>query len=246
MTHLDRFQRLFSGLEDAHGQYACPNKGTTTVRRATSKTAWQRHFKGTDAGLGIPPLRRNGTVRFAALDVDDDKTDHAALARRVEDLGLPLVVCRSKSGGAHLYVFLTDDVPADNIRKKLQQWSEALGLANPDGRPIEIFPKQTKLGPGPDQVGNWINLSYYGRDDTTRYAVAPNGEHLNLEHFLAHTEGAVMAIHTGQLEITLGGEAGAAVRRFAVYNDYLLQDLDHPSYYYKSPIRLTEIRPGEL
>lgn len=187
MTALQRFRRLFPGLEDAYGQYDCPEKGTTTVKRATPKAAWERHFKGTAAGLGIPPLRRDGTVRFAVLDLDDDNTDHATLARKVEDLGLPLVVCRSKSGGAHLYVFFTEDVRAELVRKKQQKFSEALGLKNPDGRPIEIFPKQSTLKVS--SYGNWINLPYYGGDDTTRYAVGPAGECLDLDHFLAYAEG---------------------------------------------------------
>jgi hypothetical protein len=57
---------------------------------------------------------------------------------------------------------------------------------NHDERPIEIFPKQTRLRAA-DNTGGWIHLPYYGAlgdEPTTTYAVVQSGEHLTLEQFL--------------------------------------------------------------
>lgn len=143
MTNQQRFQRLYPGSEDAYGQHDSEGIRTETVKGATSETRYETHLEGEGLGLGIIPIRKkDNTVRWAALDLDDKTVDHKALARKVEDLGLPAVVLRSRNGGAHITVFFTDDVPAALAIKKLEQLSEDLGLKNPDGRPIEVFPSR--------------------------------------------------------------------------------------------------------
>ena len=41
---------------------------------------------------------------------------------------LPLIVCRSKSGGAHVFLFTSDYVSAKLMRDKLVQIRAVLGL----------------------------------------------------------------------------------------------------------------------
>lgn len=185
MSTTDRFRSLFRGLADAHGQYtvlAGGKKRVKTVREAPPDEAWENHLAGQGPFLGIVPITADSTCYFGALDVDDEAIDHRGLVRLVEKRNLPLVVCRSKSGGAHLYVFFVEPVPAREVVSKLKRWQAALGVTNPDGRPVEIFPKQTVLHE--KGVGNWINLPYYGADDTDRYAFSPNGRKLSLSGFL--------------------------------------------------------------
>ena len=68
---------------------------------------YAEHLAG-KLGLGLVPVRRDGTCRFAAIDIDIDSIDHPALLQKVLARKLPLTVCRSKSGGAHLYLFMKE------------------------------------------------------------------------------------------------------------------------------------------
>ena len=194
MTNLDRFRRLFRGRETAYGQYRVVPDGkndVATIRTETPVDAWERHLKGKEHGLGVVPINLANECYFGAIDLDDDQADHISLAAKVEELSLPLVVCKSKSGGAHFYLFLRDPAGAKIVSEKLRLWAELLGVSNVDGRSIEIFPKQARLKP--DQVGNWINLPYYGGTKHGRVAVGPEGAFLSTAEFLAFAEGRSIA-----------------------------------------------------
>jgi len=181
-----RFFQRFSGLERAYGEYkesdGKPNPGmkkkgqAKTIREAATEGNWQAHIDG-EIGIGIIPIRDDTTTNFGAIDVDEYKGDLAVLAREVSTLELPLILCRSKSGGAHLYLFTSELVPAELIRNKLMEWAVALGYSG-----VEVFPKQTRLANDQD-IGNWINMPYYNIKDTNRYAIA-EGKQLSVKQFL--------------------------------------------------------------
>lgn len=186
---LSRFQRLFKGRENAYGQWV--KDGVKTIESPVAEKEWAAHLQGKGAILGIIPITQTNDCYFGAIDIDDDTVDHAALAALVELAKLPLVVCRSKSGGAHLYLFLADPAPAKLVKDKLTRWAAALKLKNPPYKngadhPVEVFPKQAKTNP--QDTGNWINLPYYGNGTTDRYAVNAEGEKLGLPEFIEHAE----------------------------------------------------------
>lgn len=186
---LERFARLFSGYENIFGQYSIENaketeKGKVEGSAWTEKGApnWKTHLDG-KVGLGIIPLRIDNTLYFGAIDVDVYRgIDHQAICERVASLGLPLVVCRSKSGGAHLYAFFKEPVSAKLATSRLSEWATVLGYGN-----SEIFPKQTERA-SPNDIGNWINLPYFGGDLTIRYAQDERGAKLSLRQFLDYAE----------------------------------------------------------
>ena len=176
---LDKFRQLFIGGDQAHGEWH-PNqqKGSEAVTRHTPASAvdYANHLDGT-IGLGLVPVQSNGLCRFAAIDLDIDTIDHARLYVDVASRKIPLHVCRSKSGGAHLYAFFREPgLPATAVQSLLKRWAQVLGYPT-----AEIFPKQTRVGP--QNVGSWINLPYFGADATTRYAIGPDGS-LGLDDFL--------------------------------------------------------------
>lgn len=186
-TVVARFAALFKGRDTGHGRYIEEPRKVWTAKGPATPELFAEHLAGTGPYLGTTPILEDNTCLWAALDVDDDGTDHRALAAAVEALQLPMVTCRSKSGGAHLYLFLTEPVPAKIVRDKLKTFLAALNLThNHDGRPVEIFPKQSRMRAS--EGGNWINLPYYGGDATNRYAVLPTGEHLTLAQFLDKAE----------------------------------------------------------
>jgi hypothetical protein len=191
MTLAQRFLNLFSGSARAHGCYTLgpvPEPGTKAPGRASTKKEpvtellWQQHLEG-KIGLGIIPIRDDGTVRFAAIDIDVYKDfDLSALEVKAKDY--PVVVCRSKSGGAHLYMFGSEPLSASLVIAKLTLLARKLGLT------AEIFPKQGKVDA--DRVGNWINMPYYGGGlgaarPSDRHAVV-DAVALTPEEFLTYAE----------------------------------------------------------
>lgn len=165
--HTERFINLFAGGTQAHGLWDTET-GARTIRKPATREDYAHHLAG-ELGLGVVPIRKDGTCRFAAVDIDIDTIDHAELLKKVTARKFPLSVCRSKSGGAHLYLFIEEPgLPAQQVQDTLKRWAALLGYPG-----SEIFPKQTKVGA--KNLGNWINLPYFGSDETTRYAVGPKG-----------------------------------------------------------------------
>jgi len=183
----EAFHDLFRGLERAYGVYSVGRRSASknkvggkarTLMGDVTDALWSMHLVG-EQGLGIVPIDDDGECHFGAIDIDVyDGLDLDRLEKQVLDLGLPLVVCRTKSGGAHLYLFCSPPAPANIVRGKLMEWAVVLGHAG-----VEVFPKQTTLA-SKDDVGNWINMPYFAGGDTDRYAVA-KGKSLGPKDFLA-------------------------------------------------------------
>jgi len=176
---IKRMMSLFSGFNDAHGGYEITgvNEDTAkvqgnaiTFRDPVTVELWTRHLEG-KKGLGIIPLTQGDSCHWAALDIDVNDINHKALEKQIDTLGLPLRVFRSKSGGAHLFVFL--DKPITH----LNSWSSALGHGG-----CEVFPKQ-KNRCSENDLGNWLNMPYFKAELTTRYLVH-KGEDVSFEEML--------------------------------------------------------------
>jgi len=161
------FHEIFAGHENAHGEYKITGKKgskttgkANTTREPVTAELWEKHLKG-EIGLGIIPIGLSNTCRWGAVDVDV----YDGLNLEELSLKLPkhLVLCRSKSGGAHIFIFM-DPAPAKLVRKKLTIIATAIGKPT-----SEIFPKQETIGP--NDIGNWINMPYFGGESTTRYCI---------------------------------------------------------------------------
>ena len=180
----ERFMALFNGLQRAYGSWEETGEGrASTLKNQVEYTHYSQHLMGAK-GLGIIPINEDNQCHFGAIDIDDHKKKkkvilHKELAQKVSLLKLPLVVCKSKSGGAHCYYFTKKAIPASQMRHSLLKWAKALGYNS-----VEVFPKQTKLGES--EVGNWINLPYFGNK---RYGHDDSGKALSFTQFLKHAEG---------------------------------------------------------
>ncbi|WP_321471051.1 hypothetical protein [uncultured Paludibaculum sp.] len=187
-----RFHALFAGLEKGHGTYnnICQQRADgkrtgdpLTKRAPVTDALWQAHLDG-ENGIGIIPIRDDGTCLFGAVDIDVyDGLDPAAIAAQLTKLKLPLMPCRSKSGGVHVYLFCKEPVPAQKIQERLRDVAARLGHGN-----SEIFPKQTQTTE--KDLGSWINMPYFGGDETNRYGVQPNGDPYTMEGFLTAADAA--------------------------------------------------------
>jgi hypothetical protein len=183
---IERFKDIFTGLERAHGVTKVGHsngngtkvQGKSFIKRDTvTDELWQNHLQGVES-LGIIPINDDNQCQWGCIDIDSYAGfDHKKLVNKIKNLDLPLIVCRSKSGGAHVFLFTDNYVTAKLMQDKLTQIKAVLGYSG-----SEVFPKQTELK-SEDDTGNFLNLPYFNGDDTTRYAFNNLGEAVNLESF---------------------------------------------------------------
>ena len=147
-------------------------------REEVTDKLWQEHVEGKEPALGIIPINENNECRWGCIDIDVYNVDHLVLMRNIKGLSLPLVTFRSKSGGAHLFLFASEFIPASLMQSKLKAMAEALGYAG-----SEIFPKQTEILVERGDTGNFLNLPYHGGVRGLRYAIKAGGEAASLESF---------------------------------------------------------------
>jgi len=186
MSNVERFMEAFAGSNVAHGQTKIGTKrrnGKTeaksfVVREPLTEDKVSDHLSGQN-GVGAIPIRDDNKCRFAALDIDTYPIDHQKIVQAIAEFNLPMIVCRSKSGGAHLYMFFDDWYEAVFVREYMTEISAALGYAG-----CEIFPKQDEILSDRGDVGNFINLPYFDAETTVRYAVDLSGKDMSLEDFL--------------------------------------------------------------
>jgi hypothetical protein len=187
MSTLERFIERFSGLNRAYGTTKViglredgKKKVESRVQRGEpTEDLWEKHLEGEEPSLGIIPITDDNSCRWGCIDVDDFSVDLKVLNSEVYKYELPLITCRSKSGGAHIFIFTSDYVPAAIMRIKLIEVAAKLGLAS-----HEIFPKQTHILTERGDTGNFLNLPYFGGDQTTRYSLNIEGKVNTLEQFL--------------------------------------------------------------
>lgn len=189
-----RFMALFRGYEQAHGRHTLlpPDEDGKVHGRAktfafpAAEKEFLEHLKGTGPSLGIIPIREDNTCYWGAIDIDIKgdivlRETHQELEKKMRGLGLPGIVCRSKSNGAHIYFFFKEPVEARIVQAKLTDFAAALGYGG-----TEVFPKQVMRANSKD-TGNWINICYYKTDDENRKAIW-HGEELKFEDFLIAAE----------------------------------------------------------
>ena len=192
MSVVSDLASLFTGLKLAYGSYR-PNEDNGPGKqkgqyRVVSEEIdddrlidlWNNHLEGKES-LGIVPICEDNTCVWGAIDIDTYPLDLAELIERLVKRGeMPFVVARSKSGGAHVYCFVSEPVSAALMQSKLKEIAASFGYGT-----AEIFPKQTKLLLEKGDRGNILNMPYFGGASSTRYAHNDEGEGiLDLEVFL--------------------------------------------------------------
>ena len=184
---MDKFKNIFKGLTIAYGQYQKGDRATNgnkqggkafIVRKNVSDDLWEKHLQGEGPALGIIPITEDNTCRWGCIDIDEYNFDHSKLIQSIRNLNLPLIVCRSKSGGAHVFLFTTEFISASLMQSTLKKMSAVLGYEG-----SEIFPKQTEILVERGDTGNFLNLPYHNEMKGLRYAINDNGSGCTLEEF---------------------------------------------------------------
>lgn len=179
-----RLWTLFCGNTRSSGRYDPRRDRSFTEEGGLKLEHVADHLLG-KLGCGAIPIMDDDTCLWAAIDIDnhgeEEDIDIKEIVDKIAILRLPLVACRSKSGGVHCYLFLTTAQPAIRVQQVMKKWATLLGY---DGS--EVFPKQARLSTtkeGAKQLGNWINFPYFHADKTNRYCVH-DGHKLSIEQFL--------------------------------------------------------------
>ena len=184
---MQRFKEIFEGNNSAYGIMKLTgettNKGKAIAkafikREPVTDSLWQDHIDGKDPALGIIPINEDNLCRWGCIDVDVYDLDHKNISACIKSHKFPLVTFRSKSGGAHLFLFAKELVTASLMQSKLKTMAEALGYAG-----SEIFPKQTEILVERGDTGNFLNLPYHGGIKGLRYTFDESGNAASLESF---------------------------------------------------------------
>jgi len=195
MNNLERFIERFSGLTRAYGTTTVVGLREDGKKKVDSRVQrgepvpelWEKHLEGEEPSLGIIPITDDNTCRWGCIDVDDFSIDLKILNSKLQEKQLPLTLCRSKSGGAHLFLFTSEEVLASLMRIKLIEMAALLGFAS-----HEVFPKQTQILTERGDTGNFLNLPYFGGDETTRYSLNKKGTAISLKQFLDYIDKMVL------------------------------------------------------
>ena len=183
---IDKFINIFEGLSSAYGQFRKDNnrlavkvEGKSFIeKKPVTKELWQNHLNGTGPNLGIFPLTREGTCKWGAIDIDVNNFDYEDLLNRIRKQKLPLIMFRSKSGRAHVYMFMKDFTPAQEVQTVMKKFAGKLGLADKLDR---VYPMQTSLSK--NDFGSWLNMPYYNQEETSTCAYKDNFDGATIEEF---------------------------------------------------------------
>lgn len=194
---VDRIATLFAGYSKASGTHGVPEREPNGLKWSIKKTAktlttgpslemWEKHLSGTRP-LGIVPIMDDSRCLWGSIDIDEYNIDVLEIVARVESMKLPLVPCRSKSGGLHLFLFCSEPVPAATLQLALRNLAAVLGYAD-----SEIFPKQTAMSEGAS--GNWMVMPYFGGTFGGKLkeqrGLKKTGAEMTIEEFLTLAERA--------------------------------------------------------
>ena len=196
MDDQNKFIEIFTGLDRAYGQTQSREKNEAgklegrswLVKEPITRDKWINHLEGKEPSLGIIPIDDNNQCKWGAIDIDTyDGFDYKKLIKKIVENKLPLIVCKSKSGGAHVFLFVSEPVLAKDMQIKLKEIAVWLGYGD-----CEIFPKQIELNS--KGTGNFLNLPYNHPEFPTRYAFDDKGNALiELSMFIKHYETKVLS-----------------------------------------------------
>ena len=182
----EKFKEIFSGLQSAYGQYQKGERIETgkqkgkafIIRKPITDNLWEDHLNGVDPALGIIPINEHNNCKWGCIDIDQYNLNHKDLITKIRSLKLPLIVFRSKSGGAHIFLFTKEFITASLMQTTLKKIADGLGFQG-----VEIFPKQTEILVERGDTGNFLNLPYHNQTKGLRYAFDDNGAAVSLEEF---------------------------------------------------------------
>lgn len=147
-----RFVNMFMGRGDCYG-----SEHGACVRERLTPDVFRKHLvDGPYIGVypAVPRHGQDSICVWGCSDIDVEDLDAArTLQRTLEMAGVPAWVERSRSKGYHVWVFASEPVPAESMRRLLLV---AHQVADYPAR--EVNPKQSNVSI--NKVGNYVRLPY--------------------------------------------------------------------------------------
>lgn len=227
------FSNLYKGRTDAYGVFdPALAKEYETVKQPLTLQHYNKHLAG-EISLGVIPITPDD--RCSAGFIDDDshkkdkskpiqKYDYNKLLHKINSLGLPVVVTKSKSGGAHIALFLDKAYPAKDVRHILKKFAYQLCEGTP-----EIFPKQEQLMK--DDTGSFINLPYH--KGNSRVIINNEGAELNFDDGMRYANSRVQKLDKLKVFKLLAKKGFPDGRNNKLWSAALFFKKHHPNDYEK-------------
>lgn len=234
---------LFEGNDTHYGTHGEPSRKPGTLKWIIQPTAetrrgritiemWKGHVDGKKP-IGVVPIMQDNSARWGSIDYDVYGEDLTALIKKVEAAKLPLVPCRSKSGGLHLFFFTLVPIPAATMAQILRNLAAALGIAD-----SEIFPKQGEIQADRGESGSWMVMPYFGGDFggklKMQVGLRANGGEIGLPEFVRFAEKMRQSAETAEelMHVSaapVSGKRGKSVNGTGVKGDKGPMPADDPS-----------------
>ena len=85
---------------------------------------------------------------------------------------------RSKSGRAHVYMFMKDFYSAEEVKLVMNKFAAKLGIADILDR---VYPMQINLEN--NDFGSWLNMPYFNHEEGSTFAYTDDFEDADIETF---------------------------------------------------------------
>ena len=178
--YVDDFVSLFRGRGDVYG-----HEEGRCVKEPLNIARFQDHLYGREA-IGVypmVPLGNDYACVWGCSDIDIEDINLAiTLHQTLKAAGVTSWIERSRSKGYHVWVFVSDLVPAVDMRRMLLLAHQVCEIPA-----REVNPKQETLSHG--QYGNYVRLPYFNGGNETptkRVILDPNTlEPMPLARFLS-------------------------------------------------------------
>jgi len=184
---LDKFINIFEGATEFYGQAKRIHKklsvkvevnAWTHTKSPITREQWRLHLEGVEPQLGIAPLKKDGTCKWGAIDIDINNYDYQELLNKIRKLNLPLIMFRSKSGRAHVYMFMKTFYDAQEVKLVMEKFAAKIGVADILDR---VYPMQTNLEN--NSFGSWLNMPYFNEEECSTFAYTDNFEDASIDEF---------------------------------------------------------------
>ncbi len=188
---IQTFLNLYKGRNDAYGVFnPALAKEYQTVKAPLTTELYKKHLAG-EISLGVIPITPDGKCSAGWVDDDSHKSDKSKpvekydynkLLQKINLLNLPVVITKSKTGGAHIGLFFDKPYPARDVRHILKKVAYQVCEKSYD-----IFPRQEQLTK--DNCGSFINLPYHRGN--SRVVINSEGKELNFEEGMRYAANRV-------------------------------------------------------
>lgn len=190
----ERFTLLFKGKNNTYVKNLLPkerNKTNTKIKTSISaiegkvdKELLLNHLEG-NFGVGICPVNAEGKCFFGVIDIDYYGNRLNRVLDIIKEYQLPLIPFRSKSGGLHIYLFLSKSTSAKKVRETLDLIIDYFSLGNLFGTDkVEVFPKQDKA----EGFGSSVTLPYFNCENPINPMLNLDGEELDFTESLTYIQ----------------------------------------------------------